>query len=393
MTVCGLPVFAGDGYTRPTEFDYNLLNSDTTLTRTETIDNVTYNYINKFTSLIDSGHETVSRFFNGSGYYVSYDLINNCTAISGGSFGFLIRVVFDSNSNVVYKPWRSNSTAFYTQPYMPIAGFVFGDVPSGSIPNIYLYNDSFYIYDSSDRIYSCSISGNGSSNIMATGFVADGSLSSVVTNSDSVSFLWMRSADSSTTGISDLSAAFRFGIGGSLEYSGSVNYIEIISDDLSVVISNQEQIINIMDSMQVDLSSIESSVVDTNQQLQDESSSIWSAFGNKVSSTLESLFVPSQQDIEEVKTGFDELAKDKLGGAYTAMETVEDTVSDISMKLNNPSASEGIEFPGISVPLGGDVGTVTLADAQTVTLPNRNDRDSPSCSRYDYFACVWPWYL
>lgn len=156
------------------------------------------------------------------------------------------------------------------------------------------------------------------------------------------------------------------------EFSGvsqilsSINVTNGLLDSINDNISDVRNIVTVMDT---NLAEIRDTVVDTNQQLQDENSSIWSAFGNKVSSTLESLFVPSQQDIEDVKTGFDELAKDKLGGAYTAMETVEDTVSDISMKLNNPSASEGIEFPGISVPLGGDVGTVTLAEAQTVTLP------------------------
>lgn len=118
-----------------------------------------------------------------------------------------------------------------------------------------------------------------------------------------------------------------------------------------------------------DISDIKDTVTDTSEQLQNPSSNIWQAAGSAISSTIESLFVPSTEDIESVKQGFDDLAKDKLGGAYTAMETVDDTITQVNAKLNNPSAAEGIEFPGISVPLGGEVGTVTLAERQMVTLP------------------------
>lgn len=114
---------------------------------------------------------------------------------------------------------------------------------------------------------------------------------------------------------------------------------------------------------------LNTTVTDMSAQLQDSNSNIWQAAGSAISSTIESLFVPSTEDIESVKQGFDDLAKDKLGGAYTAMETVDNTITQVNDKLNNPSAAEGIEFPGISVPLGGEVGTVTLAERQMVTLP------------------------
>lgn len=120
-----------------------------------------------------------------------------------------------------------------------------------------------------------------------------------------------------------------------------------------------------------DISDIKDTVTDTSEQLQDSNSNIWQAAGSAISGAIESLFVPSESDIADVKQGFDDLAEEKLGGAYTAMETVEDTVSQVNDKLNNPSAAEGVEFPGIAVPLGGDVGTVVLAERQMVTLPTQ----------------------
>lgn len=114
---------------------------------------------------------------------------------------------------------------------------------------------------------------------------------------------------------------------------------------------------------------LNTTVTDMSAQLQDSNSNIWQAAGSTISGAIESLFVPSEQDIAAVKDGFDQLAQDKLGGAYTAMETVDSTLEQVNDKLNNPSAAEGVEFPGISVPLGGEVGTVTLLEAQMVTMP------------------------
>lgn len=112
---------------------------------------------------------------------------------------------------------------------------------------------------------------------------------------------------------------------------------------------------------------IEQTVVDMKNQLENSNSSIWGAFKDSVSG----LFVPSAGELETVKNGFDQLAQDKLGGAYQSFNTVIDGVQTVNNKFKNPGSSPGVEFPGISVPLGGDVGTVTLAASQTVTLPEK----------------------
>lgn len=112
---------------------------------------------------------------------------------------------------------------------------------------------------------------------------------------------------------------------------------------------------------------LNSTVTDMSTQLQDSNSGIWQSFKDSVSS----VFVPSSQDIESVKSGFDQLAQDKLGGAYQTVELVDNGVQSVVDKFKNPGSSPGVEFPGISVPLGGDVGTVTLAASQTVTIPEQ----------------------
>ena len=116
-----------------------------------------------------------------------------------------------------------------------------------------------------------------------------------------------------------------------------------------------------------DVEVIKGTVVDTNAQLQNSNSGIWGAFKDSVSG----LFVPSSGDLESVKNGFDQLAQDKLGGAYQTVDLVNNGVQSVVDKFKNPGSSPGVEFPGISVPLGGDVGTVTLAASQTVTIPEQ----------------------
>ncbi len=130
----------------------------------------------------------------------------------------------------------------------------------------------------------------------------------------------------------------------------------------------------VLDEINGNLTEIKTQLTTLNQDvseikdgLQDSNSTIWGAFKDSVSG----LFVPSSAELEGVKNGFDQLAQDKLGGAYQTVELVENGVQTVVGKIKNPGSSPGVEFPGISVPLGGDVGTVTLAASQIVTIPDK----------------------
>lgn len=150
-----------------------------------------------------------------------------------------------------------------------------------------------------------------------------------------------------------------------------IDQITIQTGYLESIDQNVEDITDSVSNIEVTLTNIDVNISDVKQQLETPSSNIWQAAGQTIKDAVTSLFVPSQQDIQQVKQQFDQLAQDKLGGAYTAMETVDNTVTQVNNKLNNPSAQQGINFPGIAVPLGGDVGTVTIAQPQVVTLPTQ----------------------
>ena len=145
------------------------------------------------------------------------------------------------------------------------------------------------------------------------------------------------------------------------------NYVEGIYDKVTVNTGVLEEINGKLTEIQTSTATIQNDVSEIKNGLQDSNSSIWGAFKDSVSG----LFVPSSGDLESVKNGFDQLAQDKLGGAYQTVDMVSGGVQSVTDKFKNPGSNPGVEFPGISVPLGGDVGTVSLAASQTVTIPEK----------------------
>ena len=145
------------------------------------------------------------------------------------------------------------------------------------------------------------------------------------------------------------------------------NYAEAIYDEVTVNTGILQEINGTLTNIKMTTSVIQQDVSEIKDGLQDSNSGIWQSFKDSVSG----LFVPSSRDLVVVKDGFDRLAQEKLGGAYQTIDLVDNGVQSVVNKFKNPGSSPGVEFPGISVPLGGDVGTVTLAASQTVTIPEQ----------------------
>ena len=145
------------------------------------------------------------------------------------------------------------------------------------------------------------------------------------------------------------------------------NYLESINENVTINTGILQEINGTLTEIKTSTATIQNDVSEIKNGLQDSNSSIWQSFKDSVSG----LFVPSSSDLEGVKGGFDQLAQEKLGGAYQTVELVDNGVQSLVSKLKNPGSYPGVEFPGISVPLGGDVGTVTLAASQTVTIPEQ----------------------
>lgn len=151
------------------------------------------------------------------------------------------------------------------------------------------------------------------------------------------------------------------------QYFTDSDYLTSIYDQVVINTGILTEINGSVKDIQLSTAQIQADVSEIKNGLSDSNSSIWGAFKDSVTS----LFVPSSADLEGVKNGFDQLAQDKLGGAYQTVDMVSGGVQSVTDKFKNPGSNPGVEFPGISVPLGGDVGTVTLAASQTVTIPEK----------------------
>lgn len=160
------------------------------------------------------------------------------------------------------------------------------------------------------------------------------------------------------------SMAIKWNFNGTYTFS-EPNFLQGINDNVIVNTGILQEINGTLTDIKTSTVQIQSDVSEIKGGLQDSNSSIWGAFKDSVSG----LFVPSSGDLEGVKDGFDQLAQEKLGGAYQTVELVDNGVQSVVNKFKNPGSSPGVEFPGISVPLGGDVGTVSLAASQTVSIP------------------------
>lgn len=101
--------------------------------------------------------------------------------------------------------------------------------------------------------------------------------------------------------------------------------------------------------------------------ISDSSGSIWSAGKDAIGS----LFAPSAADLEQATQGLQDTVRDKLGGAYTAFDTVDNAAADLKDKLSNPTPKESITFPGISLPAVGNVEAITILPASEVSLPDK----------------------
>lgn len=145
------------------------------------------------------------------------------------------------------------------------------------------------------------------------------------------------------------------------------DYVHGIFDNVTVNTGVLQEINGRLSEIQTFTAQLYLDVSEIKDGMQDSNSSIWGAFKDSVSG----LFVPSSTDLEGVKDGFDQLAQDKLGGAYQSVDLVKNGVSQVRDKMNNPATDYSVEFPGIEVPLGETYGTVRLIGRQDVTIPQK----------------------
>lgn len=104
-------------------------------------------------------------------------------------------------------------------------------------------------------------------------------------------------------------------------------------------------------------------------QLSNPSSPIWQSGAGAISNKIKDLFTPSAGTLTTATEQLKDTVKDKLGGAYDAVDAVTNGGEQMRDKLKNPTPKESITFPGISVPKAGMVEGFTILPAMEVSLP------------------------
>lgn len=139
----------------------------------------------------------------------------------------------------------------------------------------------------------------------------------------------------------------------------TIDRIELKVGEISTTVKNIEN--GVID--------INNNLVDMKQQLSDSQSSIWSAGSSAIAEKVGELFSPSSNNLTTATEQLKNTVKDKLGGAYDAVDAVTAAGGQLKDKLNNPSAAESITFPGISLPAAGSVEAITILPSMEVSLP------------------------
>lgn len=101
---------------------------------------------------------------------------------------------------------------------------------------------------------------------------------------------------------------------------------------------------------------------------------------------LQGLFVPSEEDILELKDKYDALLQERLGFVYEAFSWVVQSASDVLRMIQDGGEYEFV-FPGVSFPMNGE--TITIVEETPVSLDNElMDVIRPVLGTIVSFVCV-----
>lgn len=117
--------------------------------------------------------------------------------------------------------------------------------------------------------------------------------------------------------------------------------------------------------------------------------SLPSNIASAVSGVLQSLFVPSAEDITAIKSDYEELFSTRLGFIYQSYEWVVNFATTVLNTLQNV-VSYSFDFPGVAVPLNGTV--YEIIPQTTVSLDNAvMDILRPCLGTIVSFICICAW--
>lgn len=174
---------------------------------------------------------------------------------------------------------------------------------------------------------------------------------------------------------------FRFAASESQKDTGSVSdvvYYNFLPRIGNLSITSSDQATGLLSGILAFLQTIYNAIV-----------SLPSNIASAVSGVLQSLFVPSEDDITAIKSDYEELFSTRLGFIYQAYEWVINFATTVLNTLQNV-VSYSFDFPGVAVPLNGTV--YEIIPQTTVSLDNAvMDILRPCLGTIVSFICICAW--
>lgn len=152
---------------------------------------------------------------------------------------------------------------------------------------------------------------------------------------------------------------------------------QAVLDAISDLGLSIDEVKQVLDEHTATLASIAEEQKATSQAIQDQTEEVKKGFAGILDAILNlpqtlldgviHLFVPTEEDLQNIKDSYDELLQEKLGLGYQAIELVDSIVTSVASNLAS-STPYDFTFPGISFPMNGD--TIVILPETSVSLDN-----------------------
>lgn len=157
-------------------------------------------------------------------------------------------------------------------------------------------------------------------------------------------------------------------VSGTQSFNPNMNTVATISSINRLFVGyNENLVVDYVLSEEDETVGLLEGVVGWLRNIWDSISGLPERIGNFLLDGLKSLFVPSEEDITEIKQKYESLLEERLGFAYDAYIMLDEATTTIKEGFEG---GEGytFTFPGISFPMNGE--TITIMEEQEISLDN-----------------------
>ena len=130
------------------------------------------------------------------------------------------------------------------------------------------------------------------------------------------------------------------------DYSGQLGDIQ---DSIGDVQQGISEVKDSVDNVGTKLDGVQGTLTETKEEI----IGLPQKIATSITEGVKGLFIPSQEDLTEIKDKYETMLAEKLGFVWQAFDLLTTFVGDLQTNLDSGEAYE-FNFPGVSVPIGGE---------------------------------------